>query len=130
MEPNKKDNSIEKISLNEKFGERLKALRLEFEMVQQEVADLSGLTKPTISRYESGKKTPSRESVEKLSAIFKVSSDYLLGISDSKYSNISGLLAINEDLIGLALRIEQLDPIDREYIVKLLENELTGIKNK
>ncbi|WP_254919308.1 helix-turn-helix domain-containing protein [Bacillus cereus] len=130
MESKKKDNSIEKNGSSEKFRERLKALRLEFEMVQQDVADLSGLTKSTISRFESGKKTPSRESVEKLSAIFKVSSDYLLGISDSKYSNISGLLAIKEDLIGLALRIEQLDPINREYIVNLIQNELTGIKNK
>jgi transcriptional regulator with XRE-family HTH domain len=124
------ENSKTKNSSVEKFSERLRALRAEFNMVQQDVADLSGLSKPTISRFESGKKTPSRESVEKLSGIFKVSSDYLLGISDSRYSNINGLLVIKEDLMGLALRIEQLDPINREYIVKLLEKELNGINNK
>ncbi len=70
------------------FNERLKQLRTEKNYTQQDLADLTGLSKPTISRFESNKKTPSRESVTKIAKVFNVSTDYLLGLSEQKNKDV------------------------------------------
>ena len=65
------------------FGERLKNLRIENQMTQKEVAERIGLVSGSISAYEQGKKFPSVEVLIQLCNLFHVSSDYLLGLSDS-----------------------------------------------
>ena len=64
------------------FGVRLRDLRLEKHMTQQQLADKTGMAKGTISAYEQGKKYPSVEVLIKLCNTFQVSADYLLGLSD------------------------------------------------
>ncbi len=64
------------------FGVRLRDLRLEKRMTQQQLADKTGMAKGTISAYEQGKKYPSVEVLIKLCNTFQVSADYLLGLSD------------------------------------------------
>lgn len=60
-------------------GERLRTLRKEKGLSQQELANMIGASKSLISCYESGKRTPSLENVIAFMEIFGVSSDYLLG---------------------------------------------------
>ncbi len=64
------------------FGEKLRALRLEKHMTQEQLAQKLELVKGTVSAYEQGKKYPSIEVLVKLCTIFGISSDYLLGLSD------------------------------------------------
>lgn len=66
------------------FGTRLKELRLEKKLTQQELADKLGLVKSSISAYEKSLKYPSVEVLIKMCTCFNVSSDYLLGLSDDK----------------------------------------------
>lgn len=63
------------------FGPRLRALRLREALTQQQLADRLGLTKSVISAYETDLRLPSYDVLLKLSRIFKVSTDYLLGAS-------------------------------------------------
>ena len=65
------------------FGEKLKELRVLHHLNQQQVADNLGVTAATISAYELGKKYPSIEIIIRICHLFNVSSDYLLGLTDS-----------------------------------------------
>ncbi len=65
------------------FGEKIRALRLEKGLTQAQLADMIGVVKGSISAYEQGKKHPSVEVLIKLCSVFDVSSDYLIGLSDT-----------------------------------------------
>lgn len=80
------------------FGNKLKKLRLQNHMTQQQLASLMGVTKSVVSYYELQERIPSPEILIKLSTIFHVSTDYLLGISSDNSINISGL---NDDDIAV-----------------------------
>jgi len=62
------------------LGTRLKALRLEKCMTQNEVAQRVSVTKAMISSYELEQRSPSYVVLIKLAALFKVTTDYLLGV--------------------------------------------------
>ena len=57
---------------------RIKDLRLERGWTQEELGKLLNVHKAAISKYEKGIVTPSNEVLKKMSAIFNVSTDYLL----------------------------------------------------
>ncbi len=65
------------------FGEKLKYLRKSHGLNQKQVAEKLGITSATVSAYELGKKYPSLDILIKICTIFDVSSDFLLGLSDS-----------------------------------------------
>lgn len=73
------------------FGERLKALRHEKKLTQEQLADKMELVKSSISSYENNTKYPSIEVLIKLCQYFGVSSDYLLGLSDKLEYEVSEL---------------------------------------
>lgn len=62
------------------FGNRLKTLRIKKKLTQQQLADLLGLTKSVISAYENGLRYPAYDVLIKIARIFKVSTDFLLGV--------------------------------------------------
>lgn len=64
------------------FGERLKYLRNERELGQNNLAEKLQLSNASISYWETGKQIPSAEVVFKLAVFFSVSSDYLLGLTN------------------------------------------------
>lgn len=61
------------------FGERLKELRKQKKLTQQQLADIFYLNKSSISRYENNGQMPENEILQKLADFFEVSIDYLLG---------------------------------------------------
>lgn len=65
---------------------RLRKLRLERELSQEDLAfEIIGTDDASqISRYENGKVVPSSGTILRFSLFFKVSSDYLLGLSKSR----------------------------------------------
>ena len=64
------------------FGARLYKLREDTKMSQQAVADLLGVTRTQISDMEHGKSGTNLERLYQLCEFYKVSADYLLGITD------------------------------------------------
>lgn len=73
------------------FGQRLKELRVQAGMTQLQLAQRMGVTKSVVSFYELQERTPSPDILVKLSGIFKVSTDYLLGLDPRETIAISGL---------------------------------------
>ena len=73
------------------FGSRLKELRTNAGLTQAQLGNLIGVTKSVISYYELQERSPSPDVLIKLSQIFHVSTDYLLGIAARETVDISGL---------------------------------------
>ena len=64
------------------IGIRIRELRLNNGMSQQELGDVVGLTATGISYWESGKATPNIDTLETVANYFGVSMNYLLGNDD------------------------------------------------
>ncbi|MGN0617848.1 MAG: helix-turn-helix domain-containing protein [Ruminiclostridium sp.] len=89
------------------FGKKLKELREKNGLTQQQLADRIWVTKSTISNYELGERNPSPEILIKLSNVFHISVDSLLGIEkESPVLSIEGLT--DEDIELLEKTIELL----------------------
>ncbi len=69
---------------NRKLADRLSDLRNEKKITQTELAKILGKSKQIISFYENGDKLPSVETLEKYADFFGVSTDYLLGRTDTR----------------------------------------------
>ena len=65
-----------------KFPERLQELRLENNMSRNTLASLLKVNPRTISYWELGQRECNLEQLYNLAIIFKVSTDYLLGLED------------------------------------------------
>ena len=73
------------------MGEKLRSLRIEKKLTQKQVADRIGLAISAVSSQESGSRYPSYEALIKFARIFHVSTDYLLGITDKRNVDVTGL---------------------------------------
>ena len=78
------------------FSARLKRLRTECDLTQQQLAELTGINYVTLSNYETGKESdPYTSTVKKLSSHFGVSVDYLLGETEVR-DNLSTEVVLSE----------------------------------
>ena len=84
------------------MGEKLKSLRIEKKLTQKQVADRIGLAISAVSSYESGTRYPSYDVLVKLARIFHVPTDYLLGITNTRNIDVTGL---NDNEIELVLQL-------------------------
>ena len=73
------------------FGNKIKTLRQKNKYTQAQLAERLGVTKSVISAYESGLRMPSYDILISLARIFKVSTDYLLGLERREEIDFSGL---------------------------------------
>ena len=64
------------------FKDRLKELREEKCLSQSQLAKETGLSQAGISLWEDGLRVPNAQVIIVLAQYFKVTSDYLLGLSD------------------------------------------------
>ena len=70
---------------------RLKELREDLHLRQDQVAQLMGVNKNAISTYENGTREPSLGMLIRLASLYRVSTDYLLGKSNNRTVDLSGL---------------------------------------
>lgn len=64
-------------------NESLKRFRKNLGLTQAEIADLLGIHRQAYQPYETGKTTPSVKMIMKIADAFDVSTDYLLGRTDT-----------------------------------------------
>lgn len=81
------------------MGERIRKLRISKGYTQQQLAERMNVTKSLISAYETGFKSPSYSNLISLANIFKVSTDYLLGVKQAEGLDLSGLSDEQKTLI-------------------------------
>lgn len=66
------------------FAKRLKELRNENQISQTELATALNISNRTISMYEQGNSEPNADILSKIANYFDVTTDYLIGITNSK----------------------------------------------
>ena len=71
-------------SLKYEIASRLKEIRQKEKLTQRNLAKILKCTPQAISAYETATNFPDIFTVIKYSTLFKISTDYLLGITDSK----------------------------------------------
>ena len=65
-------------------SESLKKVRKEHKLTQQDIADVLGIDRSTYTFYETGKTSPSVQTLYKLSNIYNVSMGYLSGYEENR----------------------------------------------
>ena len=73
------------------FGNRLRQLRKDRKLTQQQLAELIGVKNSVISFYEVGERIPSPDILRKLALALHVTADYLLGIERMAILDATGL---------------------------------------
>ena len=87
------------------MGAKLKNLRKEKQLTQKQIADRIGLAISAVSSYESGTRYPSYDVLIRLAHIFHVSTDYLLGVTDKREIDVTGLNDQEVELISQIIDI-------------------------
>ena len=94
------------------FNQRLKNLRKEKKLTQQNLADFLEVRRSTYGEYERGKIMPPYDKIQKLATYFNVSVDYLMGATNFK--------TLDEKIDTIAKR----DITDIKQVLNLLIEEL------
>lgn len=70
---------------------RLKNLRTQKGLTQTQVAHAIGVTRSVISLYENEMRQPSPDMIIALARLYGVTTDYLLGMDERRFVDVSGL---------------------------------------
>lgn len=116
----------------ENFRKRLKELRLQKGYTQQELGDLIKVSKPSISGYESGKRTPTIHNIYQLAKVLGVSVDYLVGqdVKGVDTNNESNVVHISGDDLDIIKEMHKYPSLyeklldSPEKTIKLLSKSL------
>ena len=73
------------------LGKQIKALREAGNLSQVRLAEELHVSKQSVSNWENGNILPSIEMLVKIAHAFSVSTDYLLGLDDRQFLEVSGL---------------------------------------
>lgn len=100
---------------------RLRELRVNKHLRQEQVAKIIGVTKSTISAYENDLRQPSFEILLKLANLYCVSTDYLLGRTDTVSIDLTDLTAAEATLVtelvaSMSVRNRRLARFDNESV--------------
>ena len=96
------------------MGNRIKALRVDANLTQEELAQMLGMQKAAVNKYELGRvENIKRSTIERLAKIFHVSPAYILAIDDP-----------------IPNGYERLDAEDRRQVDGLIEYLLSREKYK
>ena len=99
--------------MNLKIGEKIRALRLQQKMTQEQLADRLGVSYQSISRWENGITYPDIEFLPAIANYFSVSLDYLMGQDDAEK-----IKAIKKQIN----RIANMSENDEDELIELIRN--------
>ena len=118
--------TLEEIQLiNMKFNEKIKALRKNSGMSQQELAAKLHIHVTHLSKMENGHLTPSIDIVQRMMKVFAVSADQLLNDEENRIVEIQ-----NHELNEQLALISQLDEDEKNALVKIINSMLTKKRMK
>jgi len=105
------------------FGERLKRLRVEKGLSQQELADILKVNRATLGNWEIDRTSPGYTTLCKIAKYFNVTVDYLLNGEPLKVGE-DGVpyIVMSPDEIELFAQIKQLSEEDKVMVKSLVEH--------
>ena len=98
------------------LADSLRRFRKERGLTQKQVADAIGMRESSYQRYEQGRSLPSVAILERIADAFNVSTDYLLGRTDTPNSNIEPPAADEETI--KEIRRAALAEVDKQIALK------------
>ena len=99
------------------FSKRLKNLRTERDISQEDLARLLNISRTSVTNYELGRNEASAQVLNKLATIFNCSIDYLLGKTDIRNAGEQIDDILNEAMIGMSKKdYEQLTEVQKKQI--------------
>lgn len=81
------------------LGNRLRLLRTQRKLTQEEVAKKIGVARTTYAMYEQNSREPDNDTLQKLADYFEVSVDYLLGRTDDPTPPSDGVELSERELL-------------------------------
>lgn len=84
-------------------ADRIRYLREQNRLTQAELAKKLGITRSSVNAWEMGISVPSTQYVVELAGIFKVSTDYLLGVKTTSTVNVDGLNEKDVQLVNAVI---------------------------
>ena len=81
------------------IAERIKILREQENFTQVQLAKQLGITRASVNAWEMGISVPYTQYLVELASIFKVSTDYLLGVNNTATVSVAGLSDADVELI-------------------------------
>lgn len=96
--------------------ESLKRFRSQLGLTQKQVADAIGMRESSYQRYEQGRSLPSVAILERIADAYNVSTDYLLGRTDTPNFNIEPLAADEETI--KEIRRAAMAEVDKQIALK------------
>ncbi|MCH5314567.1 MAG: helix-turn-helix transcriptional regulator [Eubacterium sp.] len=110
------------------MGERIKELRKKSGMTQMDLAKKLGVTKGTISTWETGSRSPNYDVVDQMCEMFRASMDYLMGRTDvNSYRDMTdadteqlGKWTVEQDLTEYALKYARLDEYGKQAVESII----------
>ncbi|WP_436645115.1 helix-turn-helix domain-containing protein [Latilactobacillus sakei] len=102
----------------------LKELRSEANWTQQEVADRLGISRANYSHVENNRNEPDNELLVKIADLYEVSTDYLLGKTNTR--DKTGAIKeaeINDDQVIMTFDGKPIPPEDLDLIRRLLRGK-------
>lgn len=95
------------------LAEKIYELRKNNKLSQEQLAEKIGVSRQSISKWESGETSPELERVVALSQVFNVTTDYLLK---------------SKDIDELTIRTEHLEKEQNEFREKMILNQIKNIR--
>lgn len=102
---------------------RIRELREQYGVGQGALANFVGSSQQAISRIENGKSVPPADLIINIAEHFKVTTDYILCLSDTK-RNFEGQLKINKEIdefYEIVSAYKELNETNRKTIIILLK---------
>lgn len=101
--------------------ERLRLLRMEHGLTKRELVKLLPLNYSTYANYETGFREPNSDVLQLLSRHYKVSIDYLLGVSDNRRAEAASGFSDRE--LSFLQKLRLLDAHGQSLVETVLEKE-------
>ena len=108
------------------FGDKLKKIRIQYGMTQDNFADEMNISLDTVKNWEQGYNYPSIDMLVSIAEYFNCDFDYLIGQQETpskEYAHISDMIGISEDAAAQLMEAKlQGNPIT-EVLSELIENK-------
>ncbi|AMA74192.1 MULTISPECIES: helix-turn-helix domain-containing protein [Aneurinibacillus] len=109
------------------LGDRLKKLRQQKNLTQEEIAKHLNISRGTYAHYEINKRQPDFATLQKFADFFNVSTDYLLGRIDDPVSPPYILRDPSIDISSYE-GYEELSPQEQEIVKEQVRNTIKMLK--
>ncbi len=105
------------------LGSKIKLLRENKGIGQQELCDFLGIEQSTLANYENDRRTPKPEMIAKIADFFNTTTDYLLGRTDIKNPSEYEIKTIAAHFDGDEFTEEELKQIEQFVKMKREQNK-------